>query len=287
MRIALYGKQLHDKYSTLVNDLIKVIMDEGGEVIVHQTFAKNLKNLSPDIKTFSKHKELVKAADFLFSIGGDGTLLDTIALVRDSGLPVLGINTGRLGFLSSIQTNQIKKAIKQIKNGSFSLDKRSMIELVSPEFDKTNLALNELAIQKRDSSAMITIHAYLDGNFLNSYWADGLIISTPTGATAYSLSCGGPIVSPESSSFVITPIAPHNLNVRPLVIGDEHEIELKISGRSNNYLVSMDSRSKRIDTSVDLVIKKASQSFNIIRLDDYDYYANLRSKLNWGLDQRN
>lgn len=287
MRIALYGKQLQEKFGTLVNDLINIIAGEGGEVIIHQTFAKNLANLSPEIKTFSKHKELINAADFLFSIGGDGTLLDTIALVRDSGLPVLGINTGRLGFLSSIQTNQIKNAIKQIKNGSFNLDKRSMIELVSPDFDKTNLALNELAIQKRDSSAMITIHAYLDGNFLNSYWADGLIISTPTGATAYSLSCGGPIVSPESSSFVITPIAPHNLNVRPLVIGDEHEIELKISGRSNNYLVSMDSRSKRIDTSVDLVIKKASEYFNIIRLDDYDYYANLRSKLNWGLDQRN
>ncbi len=288
MRIAIYGQVISEDQHQVVFDLIERIAERNWSVCLHRTFAKQFGAQLPDIKLFEKHRELTSNADFLFSVGGDGTLLNTIGLVRDSGIPVLGINVGRLGFLSSIKPSEIDKALDEIEEDKVVLDQRTLIQVkINGDTEHTMFALNDVTLQKRDNSSMITIEAHLGEQHLNTYWADGLIISTPTGATAYSLSCGGPIVSPELSSWIVTPIAPHNLNVRPLVIGDGNELQLTVTGRGEKFMVSADSRSKRIDMGTKLTIRKAEHIFNIVRLSEYDYYTNLRSKLNWGLDQRN
>jgi NAD+ kinase len=224
----------------------------------------------------------------LISIGGDGTILDTLTMVQDTMIPVMGINTGRLGFLSSISKEDVSRALEALREGQYSLDKRTLIKLDTTRnlFGDVNYALNELTIHKKDSSSMIIIHTYLNGEYLNSYWADGLIIATPTGSTGYSLSCGGPIVMPQSGNFVITPIAPHNLNVRPIVVSDKFVISLEVEGRSQYFLASLDSRSVTIDASIQLAVRKAEFSMNLIRLNNENFLGMLRNKLMWGHDLR-
>ena len=225
----------------------------------------------------------------MISLGGDGTMLDTVSLVRDSGIPMIGINFGRLGFLASINKEGIKYAIDAIINKNFTLDTRRLLKVESSQklFGELNFALNDLTIHKRDTSAMILIHCYLNGEFLNSYWADGLIVATPTGSTAYSLSCGGPIIFPRSGNIVITPISPHNLNVRPIIIADDNELTFEIEGRSSKYLVSCDSRTEVIDSTIKLTVKRADFDIHLIRLNNESYLSTLRNKLLWGIDTRN
>ncbi|KJS04835.1 MAG: inorganic polyphosphate kinase [Flavobacteriales bacterium BRH_c54] len=248
------------------------------------------KNISfeDNISLFNDSKELGKV-DYLISIGGDGTFLETIVLVKDNDIPVLGINTGRLGFLSNVKTDEIAEAIDALINKAYDIDERSMLSIEANNFDfgANNYALNEITLHRTDSSTMITVHTYLDDEFLNSYWADGLIISTPTGSTAYSLSCNGPILLPDSENMIITPIAPHNLNVRPLVINDEKVLKIQIDARSENYVVALDSRSYSLPLDATLKITKTPHTIKLIRLNNHTFLTTLRSKLMWGIDKRN
>jgi NAD+ kinase len=225
----------------------------------------------------------------MLSLGGDGTFLETLSFVRDSEIPVLGINTGRLGFLATVAKSEINDAVEALAEKRFSIEKRSLLSVSGPKgiFGEVNYGLNELTVLKKDTSSMITINAFINGDYLNSYFADGLIIATPTGSTAYSLSCGGPLIMPGSENFVITPIASHNLNVRPFVISDNNVITLKVEGRSPNYLVTLDSRSEVIESSTELTIKKADFYAHLIKLENQSFFTTMRNKLLWGLDKRN
>ncbi|OFZ01835.1 MAG: NAD kinase [Bacteroidetes bacterium RIFCSPLOWO2_12_FULL_31_6] len=291
MKIAIYGKRVIDNYLPLITILFENLLKRKVTVLIYQPFYDFLSQqieLDKNLKTFNDHKDIYDS-NYLFCIGGDGTLLDTITLVRDKDIPILGINTGRLGFLTSITTEEIDEAVNDVLAGKFYLDTRTLLSLKTDNnlFGDDNYALNEITIQKKDSSSMITIHAYLGEEFLNSYWADGLIISTPTGSTAYSLSCGGPIILPSSGNIIINPIAPHNLNVRPIVIPDDIELILKIEGRTGNFLVALDSRSFTVPFSTSIKIKKAKHTINIIRFEKNSFLNTLRTKLMWGLDKRN
>ncbi|MDF1673221.1 MAG: NAD kinase [Vicingaceae bacterium] len=291
MKIAIYGNSLTENYFEFANQLFQSMQANEIEFIVHVKFYNYLKphlNFSKEIITFSSNEDLGEVS-YLFSIGGDGTLLETVTLIKDSGIPVLGINTGRLGFLTTATTENVEQTIQDVINKSYKLDVRSLLslEIDGDVFADDNYALNEITLQKKDTSSMITINAYLDGEYLNSYWADGLIISTPTGSTAYSLSCNGPIILPRSGNIIINPIAPHNLNVRPLVVPDDSELVFKVEGRTENFLVALDSRSESIPISSELRVKKAEHNLNLIRLKQYEFLNTLRSKLMWGMDKRN
>ena len=223
------------------------------------------------------------------SIGGDGTLLAAITFVKNSDIPILGINTGTLGFISSVSTDQIEYAINHLLKGEYKIKKRTLLQLESLNnlFGETNFALNEVTVLKKDTSSMIRIHAYLDDEFINTYWADGLIISSPTGSTGYSLSCGGPIVLPGTNNFIITPIAPHNLNVRPIIVSDESKITLKVSKRDEIALVALDSRSRAIGPELELTIRKANYKVKLIQFEKQSFISTIREKLMWGKDKRN
>jgi NAD+ kinase len=263
------------------------------DVMIYQPFYSNLQDrISIDDKPvfFHDHAEIWGKIDLLISIGGDGTFLETIQIVRDSGIPVLGVNTGRLGFLASTHKDEIREVLQHIQEEKFRLQNRIVLALETKEklFGEDNFALNELTIHKKDSSSMITIHTYIDDLFLNSYWADGLIISTPTGSTAYNLSCGGPIIVPGAKSYVITPIAPHNLNVRPIVVPDSKVVRIKVEGRdTDEFLCTLDSRSVTIDSSIELIIKKAHFELNVIQTENQNFLNTIRKKMMWGLDGRN
>jgi NAD+ kinase len=292
MRIAIYGRSTNDNIAPHVAGFFEKLHQLNAELTVYEPFYLYLQQkgvIVPGYKTFQSHEELNGNVDYLFSIGGDGTMLETIYLVRNSGIPILGINTGRLGFLASVSKEGIDTALKMIMNKEYTFDKRDLIRLETPNnlFGDVNYALNEITVLKKDTSTMMTIHAFVNGEFLNSYWADGLIIATPTGSTAYSLSCGGPIVVPGSENFVITPIAPHNLNVRPIVISDNNVITLKVEGRSEHYLVSLDSRTEVIDASVELTVRKEQFHINLLRLQGQHFFKTIRDKLMWGIDRRN
>lgn len=291
MIIALYARSTKDNLPEYVQEICQMLTREKVEVILFKPFYDYLKaNTGFDLQldTFTTSEELIAKAYYLISLGGDGTLLETLALVRKSGIPVLGVNTGRLGFLASVNKNDLSKAMSLLLREKFTLDKRELIELqgCAAGFNDVNYALNEFTIHKKDSSAMIHIDTYVDNVFLNSYFADGLIISTPTGSTAYSLSCGGPIMVPDSDNFVITPIAPHNLNVRPIIISNNKEIGFKVSGRSETINISLDSRSAQIPSHSEIRIKKADFRFNLINLEGQHFFETLRNKLLWGLDKR-
>lgn len=227
--------------------------------------------------------------EFVISLGGDGTLLETITHVGSQQIPVMGINTGRLGYLASTAKEKVKEAMKSLFNSHYKVEDRALLSLESDGrlFGNLNFALNEFTILKTDTSSMIVVKTFIDGDYLNSYWADGLIVATPTGSTGYSLSCGGPIVLPQSNNFVITPVSPHNLNVRPLIVSDKSVISFEIEGRGKNFLVSLDSRSEIVDASVQLAIRKEDFCAKLVHLNDYNYLDTLRNKLNWGLDRRN
>jgi len=291
LKIAIYSYKLEDKYLPFIQQLFHKLLERQVEVIVYETFYNDLSShfkLDDRLKVFNSHEDL-DLVDYLFSVGGDGTLLKTITFVRDKNIPILGINTGRLGFLTSIATEEVDRAIDAVLKGDFDLDTRSLLSLDTEGdlFGEVNYALNEITLQKKDSSSMITIQVYLGNEFLNSYWADGLIISTPTGSTAYSMSCNGPIILPGSGNIIINPIAPHNLNVRPVVVPDDAELTLKIAGRTENFLVALDSRSLTVPLSSELTIRKSPHQIKLIRLTDYSYLNTLRTKLIWGQDNRN
>ncbi|MEO8085878.1 MAG: NAD kinase [Bacteroidota bacterium] len=292
MTIAVYGRPVNPSQIAFAENVLNILVTSGCGVIIHKQYhdflQTEIKNIS-SIPVFETHEELVGKADFLFSIGGDGTLLDTVLLVKDSKIPIAGVNAGRLGFLSSISKENISLAVDALAKGHFSVDTRTLLKVESnhPVFNGNNIALNDFTIHKMETSSMIKIHTYLNGEYLNSYWADGLIIGTPTGSTGYSMSCGGPIIVPQSESFVITPIAPHNLNVRPIIVSDKNVISLEVEGRSQNFMATLDSRSATIDSSFQLAVRKESYCVNLVRLSNENFLGTLRSKLNWGLDSRN
>lgn len=292
MKVAIYGRSGTLSALPYTEILLQELIKAGVEPVLYHPFFNYLKHHSSitlPSATFSTHDDLKGNVDFLFTLGGDGTLLDTVSLIRNSGIPIVGINTGRLGFLASISKDHVAECVASMVNGRFDLDKRSLIRLETSKslFGEVNYALNEITIHKKDSSSMIIIHTYLNGEYLNSYWADGLIIATPTGSTGYSLSCGGPIMVPQSENFVITPIAPHNLNVRPIVVSDKYVISLEVEGRSQYFLASLDSRSVTIDSSIQLAARKEDFMANIVRLHNENFLGTLRNKLMWGLDVRN
>jgi NAD+ kinase len=292
MKIAIYGRDFNDSVLPFVQEVFNALVANNITISIYSKFNSFIKNklqLPNDITVFANHQELIDHADVLLSLGGDGTLLDTLSLVRNSQVPVIGINFGRLGFLASINKNEIKNAIEALVKGEYSLDKRSILSLESQNnlFGQENFALNDITIHRRDNSAMMIIHAYMNGEFINSYWADGLIIATPTGSTAYSLSCGGPIILPNAQNFVITPVAPHNLNVRPIIVPDDVVLTFEIEARSTKFLVSCDSRTETVDRSVKLTVNKANFNINLIRLNNESYLTTLRNKLLWGIDTRN
>ena len=259
------------------------------EIYVSSKFQKHFKpSQNFKFKVFD-HGDALKNLNFFISLGGDGTLLESITYVGKYEVPVLGINTGRLGFLATISREETEHALDNLFKGNYTIDERTMLRLVSDPklFDGTRFALNDFTIMKKDTSSMITVHVSVDGELLNSYWADGVIVSTPTGSTGYSLSCGGPLVFPESESFIITPVSPHNLGARPIVVSDQSEITFRIEGRSKKFLVSLDSRFETVDETVKLKILKERFKAQLIQLPGQHYFKTLRQKLNWGLDLRN
>ena len=292
MRIAVYGNPFNPVKAKYVQHLIHKLEENNIAIIIEHQFHDFLIDhlqFKKDVDIFDTAKELQENADILLSIGGDGTLLNTITLIRDSGIPVLGINTGRLGFISSVSTDQIDNAVNQLLKKEYTLEERTLLQLDTNNqlFGETNFALNEVTVLKKDTSSMIRIHAFLDDEFLNSYWADGLIVATPTGSTGYSLSCGGPIVVPGTENFIIAPIAPHNLNVRPVVVSEDRVLKLKVEDRDELALVALDSRSRAIDPTLELVIRKSDFKVNLIKLHSQSFIATIREKLMWGKDKRN
>lgn len=292
MKIAIYGRQFNTNVLPFLQHIFDCLAARNVKIVIFDKFNQFISNkisFEQQPEVFSGSEDLKGQVDMLFSLGGDGTLLDTVTLIRDSGIPVLGINFGRLGFLASINKDDVESAIDSLLDGQYTLDKRSLLSVDSAAnpFGNDNFALNDITFHKRDTSAMIIIHAYLNNEFLNSYWADGLIVATPTGSTAYSLSCGGPIVFPNSGNILVTPIAPHNLNVRPIVLSDTNELSFEIEGRSSKYRLSCDSRTEVLDTSVKTIIKKADFQINLVRLHNENYLSTLRNKLLWGIDTRN
>lgn len=292
MRIAIYGRTFNNTVLPLVQEVFDSIADHNADIFVYHEyfdFIEDKLDLPKNIESFDKNTLVASNVDVLVSLGGDGTLLDTLTLVRNSGIPVIGINFGRLGFLASINKEGIKSAIDALIKKEFTLDKRRLLNIESANglFDGENFALNDITIHRRDNSAMMIIHAYMNGDFINSYWADGLIIATPTGSTAYSLSCGGPIIFPGSENFVITPVAPHNLNVRPLLVPDNVSLMFEVEARSTKFLVSCDARTATVSKSVKIILNKADFCFNLVRLNNENYLSTLRNKLLWGIDTRN
>ena len=288
--IALFGKTLAPENGEYMKQLFKELAGNQAEIVVYQPFSDIVATYVPEgvqYSVFHSHEDL--NADLLFSIGGDGTILDTVPFVLDSGIPVLGINLGRLGFLSSISKNEIVNAVNSVLTGDYTVEQRTLLELVSPEkvFDNVKYALNELNVIRNPEHSLLAIKVFVDNVYLNTYWGDGILLATPTGSTAYSLSAGGPIIAPNAKNFVITPIATHNLTVRPVVIPDGSTIRIQVEGREKKFVFSMDSRSCTLDTSVQLEVRKAGFCLNLVRMRGEDFFGTIRNKLMWGKDNRN
>jgi NAD+ kinase len=292
MRIAIYSRGIESNQHQDIILLLEELAKYGVEPVFYQDFFNQFYSAF-DIKgkysTFNSHDDIDSSIDCMMSLGGDGTLLDTVTLVRDKGTPVVGINYGRLGFLANIGKEELHSAVKALVEHTFILDKRTLIHLDAniPLFDSVPYALNEFSLHKKDVSPMIKIHTYLNGEFLNTYWADGLIVATPTGSTGYSLSCNGPVVFPDSGSFVITPVSPHNLNIRPIVVPDNTIISFEVEGRTDGFLCTLDSRRELVTKEIQLAVRKEKFGINLIRLNENNFLQTLRSKLSWGLDKRN
>jgi NAD+ kinase len=290
--IAIFGKTVNPKNIVFIEEILTQLKRHGLRYVMDEAYATLLRDnhgFHIDCETYSDFDSVRHGTEVLFSLGGDGTILDAITFIQNTETPILGINFGRLGFLANVGTDQIQEAIEVVAKGKYLIDKRSLIELHSnkPIFKEFPYALNEMTVQRKDQSSMITVHTYLNGELLNEYWADGLIISTPTGSTGYSLSCGGPIIYPTSGNFVITPIAPHNLNVRPIIVSDDVVLSFEVTGRGNSFLCTLDSRFEKIDSSFELAVKKAAFGARLVRLTDMNFISSLKNKLNWGRDQRN
>ncbi|PWT71790.1 MAG: NAD kinase [Bacteroidetes bacterium] len=292
MKVAIYSRIIDEDEQTQMQHLLDELKGKKILPMIHHSFYEKIQStiqFPPGTSVFDKSEDLDETIDFVISLGGDGTLLDTVSLVRDKNIPILGINFGRLGFLAGIGKEDLTTAVTSLVNRTFVVDKRSMIHLDAnkPLFNDVPYGLNEFAIHKTDTSPMIKIHTYLNGEFLNTYWADGLIVATPTGSTGYSLSCGGPVVFPESGSFVINPVAPHNLNVRPIVVPDDNIISFEIEGRSDHFICALDSRKELVDKNVQLAVRKEEFTLSLVRLNENNFLQTLRNKLSWGLDTRN
>lgn len=292
MKIAIYSRGIENNQLKDINFLIDELKGYGAHPVFFQDFFNKIyASVSFDCpySTFNETEDLDPDVECIISLGGDGTMLDTVTLVKDSGIPILGINYGRLGFLANIGKEDLHLALDALMNRKYVLDKRTLIHLDAniPLFGDTPYALNEFSLHKKDNSPMIKIHTYLNGEFLNTYWADGLIVATPTGSTGYSLSCNGPVVFPDSASLVITPVAPHNLNIRPIVVPDNNIVSFEIEGRTDGFLVTLDSRRESVPKEIQIAVKKEAFSVNLVRLNENNFLQTLRNKLSWGLDKRN
>lgn len=293
MKIAIYSRNIESNPVSQLLNLLQILYAHNIFVLISRNLEERYTQLAPEYKnekvSFFDELSAVAGVDCLISLGGDGTLLDAVTLVKDSNIPIMGINFGRLGFLASIGKEELTMAIEALVNGTYVLDKRTLMHLDAniPLFNHAPFALNEFAIHKRDTSPMIRINTYLNGEFLNSYWADGLIVATPTGSTGYNLSCNGPILFPESASFVITPVAPHNLNIRPIVVSDSNVLSFEVEGRTEQFICTLDARKEIVEKNVQLAVKKEKFYINLVRLNENSYLTTLRAKLTWGLDVRN
>lgn len=291
MQIAIYGRKISKANLQSFYDVFECIQSFGWTIFIEEELAKSLEqrgSLGFDYNTFNSLRDIKNGMDLVVSVGGDGTFLKCVRYIKDSGVPILGINTGRLGFLANVSKNQINEALSDIKAKNYVFQKRSLLSVhVEGASVEEYFALNELAIHKKDSSSMVAINVYLDDNFLNSYWSDGLIVSTPTGSTAYNLSCGGPIITPGCQVHIITPIAPHNLNVRPMVVPDHMSIKMSVEGRGRSYLMSIDGISTNIKQGHKIQIKKADFMINVIKFENNNFFDTIRNKMLWGIDKRN
>lgn len=292
MLVAIYNRNFNQENIPFLQGIINKLHSHHIRMVFFKDFYECFKSYMPFEETpmlFTNKKDLPPNTEMLFSLGGDGTLLDTITYVGASNIPIIGINLGRLGFLAAISADEIKQAILSLVRGSYTIEQRSLLHLDSsiPLFDDAPYALNEFTIHRKDSSSMIKIHTYLNGEFLNTYWSDGLIVATPTGSTGYSLSCNGPVVFPQTSSFVITAVAPHNLNTRSIVVPDHNVISFEIEGRADHFLCTLDSRTETINSKVQLAVKKESFSISLVRPDEHNFLSTIRQKLYWGIDRRN
>jgi NAD+ kinase len=292
MKIAIYSRGIENDQHKDMEAFLQELNNHDVEPVFFQDFFNQFYSaikIEGNYTTFNAAEDLDDSFDFIISLGGDGTLLDTVTLVQNKGIPVLGINYGRLGFLANIGKEELHSAIAALVERTYVIENRTLIHLDAeiPIFDNVPYALNEFTLQKKDSSSMIKIHTYLNGEFLNTYWADGLIVATPTGSTGYSLSCNGPIVFPDSGSFVITPVAPHNLNIRPIVIPDNNIISFEVEGRTDSFICTLDSRRVVIPKETQIAVKKEQFGINLVRLNENNFLQTLRNKLSWGLDKRN
>ncbi len=293
MKVAIYGQFFKTDDILYIKELFNILNKNKIEFLVEQNYFNSIKNQveTNNIATFSSHDDLKNNFNYVITIGGDGTILSAVTLVRNSNIPIIGINTGRLGFLATIQKEKIKSAIIALINNDFLIKERTLLSVSTSSNKKDllplNFALNEVSVSRKNTASMITIKTYLDDEFLNAYWADGLIIATPTGSTGYSLSCGGPIITPQAKSFALTPIAPHNLNARPLVIPDETKIKFTVKGRENEFLLSLDSRVSTIKSNTEIFVEKAPFNLKMVQINKQTFIKTLREKLLWGKDLRN
>ncbi|GGW92317.1 NAD kinase [Salegentibacter mishustinae] len=294
MKVGIYGQFYHTNAGTYIAQLLELLKRKNINVIIEKDFLELIhlnKTINEDYSYFSTFEELDNSFDLFFCIGGDGTILKSINYIRNLDIPIVGINTGRLGFLATIQKEEIKDSLETILQKDYSISSRSVLNISTnpPSHDPVfkNIALNEIAVSRKNTTSMITVDTWLNDQYLNSYWADGLIVSTPTGSTGYSLSCGGPVITPDAASIIITPIAPHNLNARPLVIKDDTKITLRVSGREDSHLVSMDSRIATLENDTEIIIQKAPYAINLVELNEDSFLQTLRKKLMWGEDKRN
>jgi NAD+ kinase len=292
MLIALYNRTFEEAYIPTLQHIVQALETHRVTMIVYKDFFERLEPyvaFKTPPRLFTGQMDLPLNTDMLMSLGGDGTLLDTISFVGGSNIPLIGINLGRLGFLAAVPIEDVDMAILSLIRGSYTLEKRSLIHLDAsmPLFGDAPFALNEFTLHRKDSSSMIKIHTYLNGEFLNTYWADGLIVATPTGSTGYSLSCGGPVVFPQASSFVITPVAPHNLNTRSIVVSDDNVISFEVEGRSEQFLATLDSRTESITSTVQLAVRREAFTISLVRPNEHNFLQTIRQKLYWGIDRRN
>ncbi len=294
MKIAIYGKSFSESFTDSFRLMCNMFAEKEVDVVIYRPFYDFIvqeMNYQPLVQGyFTEHNDFPTDVDYLFTIGGDGTFLGAVAIVRNLGIPLVGINCGRLGFMADISQDKIPQAVIDIFQGDFTIEERNLLKVESVGedlFSDFNCAMNEFAVHKKNSASMITIHTYLNNEYLNSYWADGLIIATPTGSTGYSLSVGGPILIPNTQNFVISPISPHNLSVRPIVVPNNSGITIRVEGRSDNFLASLDSRVTTFNAATEIKVSKGDYKINVLKLKNYSFYETLRNKLMWGADKRN
>lgn len=292
MKIGFYGKAFGSDYNELMREVLRILKESSVDIMIYESFFYDIRHCIDEgyeFELFNDAEEIKNNIDILFSFGGDGTILDSVPLIRDSGIPVLGINTGTLGFLASVSPQFSSEAVNNIIIGNYTIEQRSLIQIKDDNgaFNGINYALNEISICRKDNGSLLVVEVYIDDSLLNTYWADGIILATPTGSTAYSMSVGGPIMTPNADSFLITPIAAHNLSVRPVVIPDKSVVKVKVNGRNDKFALGLDSRIITADKSMDIEIKKTDFTFNMINMPDKNFFETIRKKLLWGNDLRN